>query len=293
VDKAENSIKKLPILSAKSDYIFKLIFGDEKNKEVLISFLKSVLELPNEEYESLELVDPNIKKTTRKGKFSILDIKVKTTSGKFLDIEIQLLNHEGLRERIVYYTSRMICDQMKSGDDYAVIKRAISIVITDFILIKENDKYHNRFRLYNPEANTEFSDILEINTLELEKLPSEPDKKSDKNKWLWLKFLNADDEEELKMIEQALPEIKQAGNILRKLSQSGKVRAGYEAWHKALSDEVTRINSARREGIKEGSREGEKKRNVAIAKEMLKDGLSIDMVCKFTKLSLKEIEQLK
>ena len=33
------------ILSAKSDYIFKLIFGKEENKDILAGFLKSILDL--------------------------------------------------------------------------------------------------------------------------------------------------------------------------------------------------------------------------------------------------------
>lgn len=33
------------ILKPKNDYVFKRIFGDERNKDILIAFLKSVLKI--------------------------------------------------------------------------------------------------------------------------------------------------------------------------------------------------------------------------------------------------------
>jgi len=37
-------------MSAKSDIIFKIFFGDEHNKDILIEFLIAVLKLPLEEF---------------------------------------------------------------------------------------------------------------------------------------------------------------------------------------------------------------------------------------------------
>ncbi len=47
------------------------------------------------------------------------------------------------------------------------------------------------------------------------------------------------------------------------------------------------------EGIKEGKEEGIKERNIAIAKNMLKDNLDIKTICKYTGLSKEEVESLK
>jgi len=40
-------------LLPKVDLIFKLLFGDERNREILKEFLLSVLRLPEEEYEEI------------------------------------------------------------------------------------------------------------------------------------------------------------------------------------------------------------------------------------------------
>jgi hypothetical protein len=46
------------LLSVKLDLVFKLIFGDQRNTDILTSFLKSVLDIPEEEYERITVVDP-------------------------------------------------------------------------------------------------------------------------------------------------------------------------------------------------------------------------------------------
>lgn len=47
-------------LSPKSDLIFKMIFGDEKNVDILTAFLKSVLNISIDEYQELKIVDPHL-----------------------------------------------------------------------------------------------------------------------------------------------------------------------------------------------------------------------------------------
>ncbi|MDR3183744.1 MAG: Rpn family recombination-promoting nuclease/putative transposase [Planctomycetaceae bacterium] len=41
------------LLSPKSDIVFKLIFGDQRNADVLAAFLQAVLDLPAEEPKSI------------------------------------------------------------------------------------------------------------------------------------------------------------------------------------------------------------------------------------------------
>jgi hypothetical protein len=48
------------ILSPTDDWIFKLLFGDERNKSMLIDLLGSFVELPKEEFE-LTYLDTHLK----------------------------------------------------------------------------------------------------------------------------------------------------------------------------------------------------------------------------------------
>lgn len=46
-------------LTAKIDYVFKRIFGDKCNVELLEAFLKAILKIHEDEYKKLTIVDPH------------------------------------------------------------------------------------------------------------------------------------------------------------------------------------------------------------------------------------------
>jgi len=66
-----------------------------------------------------------------------------------------------MKERVLFYSSKMITEQVGSDDRFQEIKRVISIIITDFMLIAESEKYHHRFTLYDYENNEDLEMIAE------------------------------------------------------------------------------------------------------------------------------------
>ncbi|MDR3234594.1 MAG: Rpn family recombination-promoting nuclease/putative transposase, partial [Planctomycetaceae bacterium] len=80
------------ILPSCSDFVFKLIFGDRRNADSLAAFLRSVLDLPAEEYGSLAIVGPHLKREGFDDKPGVLDVKMNTKSGEVTDAEIQVEN---------------------------------------------------------------------------------------------------------------------------------------------------------------------------------------------------------
>ena len=81
----------MDILPPTDDWVFKLLFGDERNKSTLIDLLQSFVELPKEDFE-LTFLDTHLKKEFEEDKLGILDVKVQTASGKIINIEIQVLS---------------------------------------------------------------------------------------------------------------------------------------------------------------------------------------------------------
>ena len=187
------------------DVIFRLFYADERNTEFLISLLKSILNLPDDDYHEIEIADPHLLREFDGDKLAIIDIKLHTKSRKIVHIEIQLKVTPELKKRIVLYNAKLIAEQIGSGDDYDAIKKVISIIITEENLLPGNQKYHHRFTLYDANARIEFTDILEIHTLELQKLPTNTD---GTDLYDWAKFIAAESEEELAMIEN--PQVQKA-----------------------------------------------------------------------------------
>ena len=264
-------------LPIKSDVVFRLFFADERNAELLVSFLKSVLRLQEDDYNEIEIADPHLLREYDGDKLAIIDVKLRTKSRKVIHIEIQLKVTPELKNRIILYDSKLIAEQIGSGDDYAVIKQVISIVITDEPLISGSGRYHHRFTFYDREAGVELSDIIEIHTLELEKLPEGAD---GTELYDWAKFIAADTEEELNMIAKRNPQVAKAVVKLRELSADERARDTYERREKARRDQAAQIRWA------------EKKQATAIATNLLNTGDSVDKIVAVTGLTHEEVENL-
>jgi len=212
-------------------------------------------------------------------------VKITTKTKKIIDIEIQVKPVSELRERIVFYTAKMVTEQVGKGDNHSKIKRVISIIITDYRMIADSAKYHHRFVLYDPETKVEFTDIIEVNTLELTKLPEAGD---GTELWNWLKFLSAERKEDLEMIAERSPQVKRAVVRLLELSSDERTRLLYESRQKMEWDNQAREQGARDEGRNEGRNE----RNIEIAKNLLKMNISIEHIIASTGLTRNEVEKL-
>jgi len=277
-------------LSPKSDVIFKLLFGDERGLEQLTDFLKSVLRLPAEDYEEVTIVDPHLLREGMDDKLGILDVKVKTKSQKIINVEIQLLTKPALRERVVFSLAKMVTGQIGAGDGYIKIKRAVSIFITNFILVPENEAYHNHYTLYDSETGSQFTDLLEVNVLELVKLPEIDD---GTERWNWMKFLTARRREELEMLAQKSPQVGKAVVRLMELSQDERARMLYESRQMMEWDNLGLQMQARQDGWQEGRQEGRQEGMLAVAKNLLNDGEPINRIIRITGLTYEEVEGLR
>jgi len=285
------------LLSPKSDIVFKLLFGDEKSIEILTDFLKAVLDIPESDYEDVTIVDPHLLRQYQGDKLGILDVKVKTKSKKIIDIEIQVKPKPNLEKRVMLYLSKMIVEQVGAGIDYSKIQRAISIIITDYTLKPDNFNYHNRYLLTN-DAGNKFTDILEVNTLELSKLP---EKEDGTLLWEWMKFLKSESKEEFDVIADKNPVINKAVVRLAELSQDERARMLFESrqmleWDIAIEKREARKEAmieGKIEGKREGKIEGEKIAMLTVAKNALQLGMSFDSIVKLTGLASEEIENLR
>ena len=265
---------KILLLPVTSDFIFKLIFGDQRNVDILAAFLRAVLDIPDEEYDRLVIVDPHIKKESVDDKYGILDVKLHTVSGSIIHIEIQVRVLPDMKARTIYSQSKLVTEQMASGMKWSNVKRTITIVITSEVFVPEGDKYHHQFR-YRTDDGIEFTDLSEINTLDLNKLPPDDDST---DLWFWMKFIKTDDEEVLDMLQQRSPELKKAVGVLKELSADERTRMLYEEREIARRDEASRLRGAREEGLEEGIN--------ALTNELIKLGISPEQL-KQAKINLK------
>jgi len=270
-----------PLLPVKYDVVFRLFFADERNAEDLKNLLKSILSLPEDDYNEIEIADPHLLPDYVGDKLAVIDIKLYTKSRKVIHIEIQLQVTPAMRERIVFYDAKLITEQMGSGDRYDEIRKVISIIITDEMFIPDSPRYHHRFTFYDPDAGVEFSDTVEIHSIELPKLPDDTDGTP---LYDWAKFIAAETEEELEMIAERNPQVGKAVVRLRALSADERARDMLERREKGERDFQMFLDYAERRGHAKASEN--------VVRKLLKRGRPIEEIMEDTDLTREEIEAL-
>lgn len=279
------------LLKRTNDLVFKSIFGDVRHVNVLRGFLLQVLDLPESEYDKIEVVNPFEYPDIIDGKLGILDVKLHTKSSHVLDIEMQVGNMSDMRNRAVYYTSKMVAEQLIKGDEYRNLRRSISIVIAaQGKIVTDNERYINQYRFRTKTGDSEISDRAEINILELDKLPYQSD---NTELWDWCRFLKTDSEGEIEMLAQSNVAIREAVGVLKHLSMDEKMRMMAESREKFWRDQRSREKTAREEGIAIGEKKGRKSEQVQIARKLIEIGLDVKQIEIATGLSIGEIEKLR
>jgi predicted transposase/invertase (TIGR01784 family) len=277
--------KFIDILSPKNDFVFKQLFGDAKDIDPLAAFLQAALGLREEEFDKLTIVDPNLNPEYDDDKHCILDVRVRTRSGREIDVEIQAKPTEDICNRIQYYTAKMVAGQVKAGESYGSMPQSVTIVIADFRMWETDARYHHRFLLHDSVAELAYPNSMEIHTLELPKLPDD----SDGTKlWDWLKFIASETRDEFESLAGKDAVMAKAYGTLMKLSADEKMRLRAEAHEKWAWDNNSRMRQSRREGLLEG-RKAEK---TDIARRMLRTGMPLAEVAQLADCTVAEIEEL-
>ena len=270
-----------PLLSPTNDYVFKRVFGE--NLPVLADFLQAVLDQPVT-VDDIRVLNPSFAADKKGDKLSALDVKVATKKYGVIDVEIQIEFYEDLWKRFQYYTARMYVEQMRRGDDYEDLTRAVSIIVVDFSCFNDEDKedekavrYHHRFRFFDKINGVEYPSSMEINILEIPKREGSSTKTSQ-----WLEFFAARTEEQFMRLAQENPAMKQAWGVIQEMSADECEREAAEAAEKARRDMVSRIRSAETKGREEGV--------FSILSYMLEQGRSIEEISAATGIAIEKVE---
>jgi predicted transposase/invertase (TIGR01784 family) len=218
-----------------------------------------------------------------------MDIKVELTSGRRVNVEIQVRDIPDMIPRLHYYKAKMVTEQIGAGDPYGILAPSSCVAILDYLMYSDNYCHHT-FRYYDRKHDVEFSDYEEIHILEIPKL-----ERDDSNPGLrdWLRFLNAAKKEEFDMLAETSGAMKRAVGVLANLSADEKKRMIAEAREKELRDQISREQGAERRGLAEGLAKGRTEGRTEIIYNMLKSGFSIVDIARVTGLSEAEIRQLK
>ena len=151
-----------------------------------------------------------------------------------------------------------------------------------FEKIKPNEYVDMGYKVEDENATEE----LEMHFIEMPKfIKKNPGVEGKLEQWLWL---ISGKEEKIKMAEDKNEEVKKAGILVDEMSMDPKERELYEARLMAKYNYDSGMAGAREAGIEEG----EKLKQMQIAKKMKEKGIAKEEIEEITGLSQEEIKNL-
>ncbi|MBF0177974.1 MAG: PD-(D/E)XK nuclease family transposase, partial [Magnetococcales bacterium] len=97
----------MKFIDPKIDFAFRKIFGSDDAKDILVSFLESLLGLDGDRrIAELTILDPFLAPKIRELKYSVLDVKCRDHRGITYIVEMQIQKATAFLKRIQYNAAK-------------------------------------------------------------------------------------------------------------------------------------------------------------------------------------------
>ena len=288
------------------DWALKRLLRDKANFDVLEGFLSTLL---NTNIKIHRLLESESNKDRDDSKSNRVDILAEDTAGELLLIEVQGESEYAYFQRILFGASKLVTEYIDSGKNYDNVKKVYSINIVYFDLGQGKDfVYHGKTEFRGIHNN----DVLSLSTFQRQKFGVDevyqlyPEyyilKVNDFNRWSkvpleqWIYFLSTSEIPE----DADAPGLQEARQKLQLSRMSRDEQAAYRRYwddRVILADQIyTARGEGKLEGRAEGRAEGEaigaRKTAMDNARKMKTDGMSAELIAKYTGLSAEEIAGL-
>ena len=249
------------------DWAVKKLLRSKENFVVLEGLLTVLL---GQKIKIEELLDSESNKDTEDDKFNCVDMLAKNDKGELLIIEVQNTREVTYFHRMMYGTSKIITERMKSGDDYSKVKKVYSINIVYFEIGQGKDYvYHGKTEFRSLHDPTEILQLSARQKQEFQKaMPGDIfpeyyilrvehfDKFAIEPLDQWISFLKTS-----KIPKNAnAPGLNEARIILSEINMSEAERKSYERHIEDLRYQRGVVSTHKEEGRAEGRAEGEQER---------------------------------
>ena len=270
-----------------TDYGFKRLFGEEPNKDLLLDFLNVLLKEEEGEIKDLTYLKGEQLGTNEVDRKAIFDLYCENEKGEKFIVELQKTKQSFFKDRTVYYSTFPIREQAKRADWNYELKAVYTIAILDFVFEddkNEANKYRYDVKLTDIETKKVFYDKLTFIYLEMPKFNKTIDELETRfDKWLFvLRNLNKLDRVPDKLREQIFDKLFETAEIAK--FTPAQIQS-YEDSLKYYRDLKNSLDTAKEEGREE--------RAFEIAKELLKNGVNIEIIVQSTGLTKGQIARIK
>ena len=289
------------------DYAIKYLLKDKGDHDIIEGFISAILK--EQGYKAVKIIailDCESNKEQYSQKKSLADLIVEDEDHKKYIVEIERQEVKNFISKACFNTSRLIVDQISSGNSYLDIKKVFHISLLYFELGDE-PLYHGKTVVSGMNSNQKLSIQIEDKSKNIYdatdvfpeyifiSIPSF-DNRIEREIHEWLYVLKNEDVKP----EFASPYMQKVSDRLSVLKMSIDDRNAYTKYIKDVATYKDAINTAEKKGREEGKKEGlaqgiqkgKKEEKLQIAKNMLVLGMSVSQVSSATGLGADEVKKL-
>lgn len=277
------------------DWAMKHMLRDKANFGILEGLISVLLK---DKVTIVEILESESNQDSDTDKFNRVDIKAKNSKGHLIIVEVQLTRQLYYLQRILYGTCKAITEHINIGDKYDQVKKVYSISIL-YCEFGQGDDYIYYGQTIFKGLHTG-TDLL-VNTKEegviVPHLPREvfpeyflirvnayskvPETPLDE----WMEYLKKGIVKE----DTRTPGLQQVREKLRVLSMTKEERRAYDQHMDNIMVQNDVLDTAREEGRAEGIEQGISQGIESVASNMIKLGLSNELIREATNLTDSQI----
>ena len=271
-----------------NDFFIRYFFGLEGDEDLLLSFINAIMIDSNfATFVSVEIINPFNLSEKANNKESIVDLKAVTEDGIIVIIEIQTYSTKNFFERTLYYWSKNYSNVLKKGEDYPELKPVISINLIDDILFDKTDKrMHTCYLLKEKNSNKILTDHIQLHYIEIPKFNNDANITTELKNWIL--FLKSNKEEDMSQLLKEDTIFEKAIKKYNYFTDNEDLLNEYDRREAYLVYQSSLMRGAKEDGFEEGK----KNKAISMATAMKKDGADINLISKYTGLTIDEIKKL-
>ena len=277
-----------------TDFGFKRLFGNEMNKDLLISFLNSILGNGDVGICDIKYLNSEVLGEGYGDRKSVFDVYCETENHSKFIVEMQKAEQRFFKDRSIYYAAAPIREQAPKGKWDYHLENVYTVGILDFVF-PENEypeqSYRHEIKLKDVEDNHVFYDKLTFIYLEMPKFTkTEEELETMADKWMFaVRNLSRLLDRPKALQDRIFGKFFEQAEIARYTPEE---RRDYEESVKIYRDYINTVDTAHYRGFEEGRAEGRAEGIMDVARKMKEMNLSIDAIMKATGLTKKEIERI-
>lgn len=262
-------------ISLLTDFGFKRIFGTDLNKDLLIGFLNALFEGEHVITDVKYLNSEHLGDVLAERK-AIFDVYCETENGEKFIVEMQNAFQEFFKDRSLFYSTFPIREQASKGSNWDFrLNHVYTIALINFDMREpafDQSRLSHTVKLCDTYTHKVFYDKLDFIYVEIAKFDKNADELTTTfEKWLYvLKNLSRLDNQPQSLRDKVFDRLFTQAEIATFTPRELKA---YEDSRKAYRDLKNCLDSAIREGIKEGIKEGMEEGLKKGMEEGLKKGL--------------------